>query len=1016
MMPLRRLRYALRSRDIGIYDPTPGRNEMGLNYAKEQNWVWIVGFWVWVFCVHAVGILIFIRGFFLTRLVVDEKSSCTVPPIESILEWEGQGTVGGGCWHPKAFERAVVVVIDALRYDFIVPLEDESQVRRFHNAFPFMYETAIQSPTNAFLRPFIADAPTTTLVKMESLMTGTLPTVVDVGGNVAAKAIEEDNLLLQLRDVGKKIVHLGDNTWYTLFPGHFEGNISQAYDGFDFADLDTVDNGVIQHIIPLMEASGKREWDFLIGHLLGVDHAGHSHGPEGPAMATKLRQMDQFIRNLTAAVDDDTLLVVLGDHGMDGKGGHGGESDVEVGAALWMYSKRPFFGRTRPQYRVPPATTKMRPVRQTDLVPTLSLLLGNPIPYSSLGRPIEEAFVGVNGNDWENLAAASRLTAVGVERYYRSYLGASGIEQSSASVSLMDIWKPTEITAARTNSEIEAAEATYLALIKVQEELLGLCKEQWALSDIPNMAIGIAVILLSLVVLLLYISRNDTFVLDDKWLSLVEKPLNAINKKQTTLSYQTLHKRLVLTVVMGTGVGAVMGILLSNIMDPNDWHVIAAASATLVSIVAAMAALLSAGKTLSGFLPTTLWGWLSVILTVNKLVGFASTSYVIWEESIIFLFIATFSAVAAISAFCIPNFKDRTLVIYHSVVFALLALAASFSRVCREDQMPYCISNYSEGPSGSASWRFAIPFVVSLVLPSIIISYLEPPRSSGGLTPTWIVSIFRMELFVSAVSWLIDTVDDDEWITGLTGGELKTARIHVAQLALGLVFAGMAAFIWTPSSVPMAAPTAGNANGIRFLLLPVNILGACILMSKPMGAGTLALMMWQILSLLEILTISSLANETIGPVVLGLLGDFYFFKTGHQAVVPAIQWGSAFLLSSTVTYPWSPLALILNNFAGPILATSAIPLLILWKAGTKRKGVLEAVSRALSVFVIYFAVEALAAMGWAGLSRGQPTTHLVFRPRFIMGAAMLLLIDAVGIVVALLGTWVNAVATREVLI
>lgn len=45
------------------------------------------------------------------------------------------------------------------------------------------------------------------------------------------------------------------------------------------------------------------DWDVLVAHFLGVDHCGHRFGPDHPAMADKLTQMDGVIRsgNSTAA-------------------------------------------------------------------------------------------------------------------------------------------------------------------------------------------------------------------------------------------------------------------------------------------------------------------------------------------------------------------------------------------------------------------------------------------------------------------------------------------------------------------------------------------------------------------------------------------------------------------------------------------------------------------------------------------------------------------------------------------
>ena len=40
-------------------------------------------------------------------------------------------------------------------------------------------------------------------------------------------------------------------------------------------------------------------------------------------------------------LDDDTVLFVMGDHGMTRTGDHGGDSDDEVQAALFVYSTKP---------------------------------------------------------------------------------------------------------------------------------------------------------------------------------------------------------------------------------------------------------------------------------------------------------------------------------------------------------------------------------------------------------------------------------------------------------------------------------------------------------------------------------------------------------------------------------------------------------------------------------------------------------------------------------------------------
>ncbi|WKT48767.1 hypothetical protein QSH57_013697 [Fusarium oxysporum f. sp. vasinfectum] len=868
----------------------------------EKRWRWTAAFWVVLLAIHALGIWLFTSGFLLTRLVLEDKSNCTLPPIENT---KGSLNVDRGCWHPKSFDRAVVVLIDALRYDFTVP-EDPAQAQHFHNAFPYLLRDSCQ--------------------RLKGLTTGTLPTFVDVGSNFAGAAIEEDNLLMQLKDAGKKIAHLGDDTWWSLFPGYFEPNISKAYDSFNVWDLHTVDNGVIDNIFPLLSKERKGEWDLLIGHCLGVDHAGHRYGPDHPAMGAKLRQMDEFIRKLVESVDDKTLLVVMGDHGMDSKGDHGGESDDEVEAALWMYSKKPFFGRTSSDFAVPPPNAKVRPVNQIDLVPTLALLLGIPIPFNNLGGPIEEAFAGTKGNDWRNLNAVSRVAAAGIERYQASYHKARGLTQGEGAESPAALWEAARAIAKNDRD-------AYVAFTKFQDTTLSVCKDLWARFDVSRMIMGIVVFGVGLVLLLMYSSREEEdeyVIMNDAELDYAEKKLELMAfKENEPETAEVLHKQ-----------------ILKGLWDPKILFTVSVLTGVglyrqqpIEGLAALVAVLFMAG--LSSSLHDA----------ANRL-DLLPHSYTIWEDSILLFFITTFGVASAVSAFRIEARRERYLGIYHSVAFIILGRLASYSKLCREEQMPYCTSTYyaSSTSSTSAIWQLAIPFAVCLILPSIIKSFLVTSRSYEGLAPTWIGYVIRGGLFLSASYWVIDAADNGGWLEGrLAEGTPKTIGVYLAQIVLALAFiAGSTAFVWAPPCVSLLQSAGaggrpvvtiigyGNAIGARYLLLPLNLLLGCFLLSKPMGGGALALMFWQILTLAELLDLNELKTSPIGPIMLAVLGNFYYFKTGHQAVLSSIQWDSAFIPLFSIRYPWTPIVVILNSFAGQIIAAASVPLLALWKVGPKQ--------------------------------------------------------------------------------
>ncbi|KAK2764934.1 mannose-ethanolamine phosphotransferase gpi13 [Arachnomyces sp. PD_36] len=1014
---------------------------------------WCLGLMGWVVFVHLVGIYFFTKGFLLTRLMLEDKSDCQILPFDG-SERDAGASAEEGCWHPKTFDKAVVIVIDALRYDFTVPFRPTAEgetAHLFHDNFPVLYETAVQNPENAFLLPFIADPPTTTLQRLKGLMTGTLPTFIDAGSNFAGTAIDEDNLIAQLRHEGKNIVHLGDDTWHALFPGYFDEDLTRAYDSFNVWDLHTLDNGVTEHLFPLLHPDNATKWDVIFGHYLGVDHAGHRYGPDHAAMATKLAQMDRLIRDMIDSIDDETLLVVLGDHGMDAKGDHGGESDDEVEAALWMYSKKGVFGhRADTGSMEPPRTAKERPVPQIDLVPTLSLLLGMPIPFNNLGSPIEEAFANGDrdGVDFRNLATVNRLASAQIKRYQHGYASARGIDESQTSGPL-SLWSEAEkLWDGGSRSDSPSLKGIYDAYREYQRDTLSVCRGLWARFDVPSMIQGI-VILFAGIVLLAFYAR-------------------AIRGNRTSITIFTL-KRIGVGSALGIFAGAVSGFTQIVEMPVLDSSLLGTCAG---GILGASSTVLLDPKRISSPLPTSLWGWLAVLFTISQSVGFASNSYTIWEDEILLFFLTTFGVLAGISSMRQKATADRVLGLYHSIVFVVLGRLASLSRLCREEQMPFCRSTYyaSSTSSTSAPWQLLIPFVLAVMLPSVIRSYYRGTKSYEGSATFWIGFAFRAGLLLVAIFWILDAADDGEWFPSLKDKTtLKSIRIVLAQLVLGIAFAaGSTTFAWAKPCVsismspnpeteesPSSPPQPGvpgsktsvtilgyaNVHGTRYFFLLTNFILAIALVQKPMGAGSIGLLVWQILSLLEILDTNLLttSNSSIGPIVLGLLGSFHYFKTGHQATLSSIQWESAFIPLETIRYPWSPLLVIMNTFGAQILTAIAVPLAVLWKRpidtgrGASSSSspttpnnnnkpsksnpisrLLSDVAQAVSTHILYYAVINLATTMWAGHLRRHLMLYRIFNPRFLLGAAVMVTVDVVSLAVALGGVRWSTISVADV--
>ena len=144
---------------------------------------------LWVFLVHLAGIYLYTRGFLLTRLSLLDTTTCK----------------DGSCTTAPTHKRAVVLVIDALRFDFLSPHPPEPVSPYHHNILVLPQELTAAQPTHSFLFEMFSDPPTTTLQRLKGITTGSLPTFIDMGSNFGGSSITEDSFISQLKSAGKKV-------------------------------------------------------------------------------------------------------------------------------------------------------------------------------------------------------------------------------------------------------------------------------------------------------------------------------------------------------------------------------------------------------------------------------------------------------------------------------------------------------------------------------------------------------------------------------------------------------------------------------------------------------------------------------------------------------------------------------------------------------------------------------------------------------------------------------------------
>jgi phosphatidylinositol glycan class O len=149
-----------------------------------------VGLVAFLVVTHAAAILLFSRGFLLNRLSLSEVSE-----LSANVQERPQQT----------HKRAVILIIDSLRFDFVSPNPPIPHNPYHHNVLTLPAELTKTRPEHSFLFNAYADPPTTTLQRIKALTTGSLPTFVDMGSNFGGSAILEDSIVKQLQMVNKTV-------------------------------------------------------------------------------------------------------------------------------------------------------------------------------------------------------------------------------------------------------------------------------------------------------------------------------------------------------------------------------------------------------------------------------------------------------------------------------------------------------------------------------------------------------------------------------------------------------------------------------------------------------------------------------------------------------------------------------------------------------------------------------------------------------------------------------------------
>lgn len=211
-------------------------------------------------------------------------------------------------------ERAAIVVLDGLGYR---QYEEALQAGRIPNL------AALGTPLVA-----LTVYPPVTVVATASLLTGAPPAVHGVDRR-GIRSTEAETLFDVVAQAGRRVVAVeGESLAFNLRNAELKLSGDRSGDGH-------TDDEVLANALAIV-AEGLP--DLLFVHWHGIDDAGHSYGPASDEFVARIEAVDAAVGELIAALPDDTLVVILADHGMhdvveEGRAGNHGhliEEDMFV--------------------------------------------------------------------------------------------------------------------------------------------------------------------------------------------------------------------------------------------------------------------------------------------------------------------------------------------------------------------------------------------------------------------------------------------------------------------------------------------------------------------------------------------------------------------------------------------------------------------------------------------------------------------------------------------------------------
>lgn len=259
-------------------------------------------------------------------------------------------------------ERVVLVVIDGLRLDASQEMVNLNRLR----GQGVDLVARVGQPSLSY--------PSWTVIS-----TGAWQEISGVTTNWYEGEVKVDTIFRQAQRRGLRTAVVGDDGWLQLFGPWVERVVTfEGVSEEEYRDLEAIyalDDRILKGALEAL----AEEPHLLLIHFEGPDNLGHGFGGASPEYRADVQRVDDHLGELLAAIDlETTALIVTADHGQIDTGGHGGWESVVTRVPLVMVGRG-----------IAPGGQGVE-VNQTDIAPTVAVLLGTAIPTHNQGRALFE--------------------------------------------------------------------------------------------------------------------------------------------------------------------------------------------------------------------------------------------------------------------------------------------------------------------------------------------------------------------------------------------------------------------------------------------------------------------------------------------------------------------------------------------------------------------------------------------------------------------------------------------------